>query len=81
MSIKIPARGLVVAPRLPPRPKDYTTMFAGLGRMLVSCEDPNCDWVYMGTRMTAKEAITEHNLLMHSDCTTAHVLMINKPRQ
>lgn len=79
--VKAPARSLITALRLPPRPKDYLTMFTSIGKMVVSCEDPGCDWMYMGSRLTAKDAITEHNRSCHSDATEAHVMMINKPRQ
>lgn len=79
--IKIPARGLIVAPRLPPRPKDYIDMFRSIGKIVISCETPGCDWLYMGSRLESKAAVTEHNRLSHSDSTEAHVMMINKPRQ
>lgn len=80
-SLKIPARSLLVAPRLPARPKDYLTMFTSLGKVLISCENVECDWLYTGSRLEAKAAITEHNRLAHSDQDEAHVVMINKPRQ
>lgn len=79
----IPARGLVVAPRIPAlKPSEYTGKpFTSVGDIVVDCDIPGCGWHAMGPRADVKKAIDEHHKMYHASDSEVRIIMINRARQ
>lgn len=74
------ARELIVAPRLPDRPKTHTgNPFTSDGDIVVDCGTPGCGWHAMGTRENVKRAMDEHRRMFHS--SSIGVVLLNQPGQ
>ncbi len=81
---KTPAREIVVAPRMPERPKTYgLSPWTTDADAVVDCDGTidgrRCGWHAMGPRATVKKAYDEHRRMFHSD--EVGVLLLNQPRQ
>ncbi len=84
MSSLAPARSLIVAPRLPEKPKAHTgNPFTTLGDITLDCDGlmngRPCGWHVMGPRAIAKKAYDEHRKMFHSQ--EIGVVLLNQPRQ
>lgn len=78
--IIVPARGLIVAPRLPARPAEHTgNPFTTLGDIVADCAVDGCGYHAMGPRADVKLAMDEHHRQYHSQETA--VVHLNRPRQ
>lgn len=78
--MRIPARSLIVAPRLPVFPKEYTgNPFTSIGDVTADCDVAGCGWHAMGPRAEVKLAINEHHRTYHSD--EVGVVLLNQPQQ
>lgn len=76
----LPARSLVVAPRLPERSKLHTgNPFTSEGDVVADCAVEGCGYHVMGARATVKLALDEHRKMFHS--TQTGVVLLNQPRQ
>jgi hypothetical protein len=76
----IPARGLIVAPRLPEKPKDHTgNPFTSDGDITADCAVEGCGWHAMGPRSVMKQVIDRHHKLFHSE--SIGVVLLNQARQ
>lgn len=74
------ARELIVAPRLPDRPKEHTgNPFTTDGDLIVDCAVPHCSWHAMGPRALVKLAMDEHRRMFHSN--QIGVVLLNQPGQ
>ncbi len=79
-SVQIPARGLIVAPRLPERPKLHTgNPFTTVGDVVADCGVAGCGYHVMGARADVKKALDEHRRFYHSEETS--VVLLNHARQ
>lgn len=78
--IVVPARGLIVAPRLPDKPKQHTgNPFTSEGDVVVDCAVEGCGWHAMGPRAEVKRAIDAHHQMHHSQ--EVAVVHLNRPHQ
>lgn len=78
--LKPKARSLIVAPRLPEKPKEYGfSPFTSEGDMVADCAIPGCGYHVMGSRGNVKKALDEHRKMFHSD--EIGVVLLNQPRQ
>ena len=76
----MPGRSLIIAPRLPAKPKKYTgDPFTSDGDIVMDCGEPGCGWHAMGPRLEAKKAWREHHKMYHPQATG--VVLLNTPRQ
>lgn len=74
------AREIIVAPRLPKFPTQYTgNPFTSAGDVVADCGIPRCGYHVMGPRDQVKKAMDEHHRLFHSEETG--VVLLNQPRQ
>lgn len=74
------ARELIVAPRIPPPPKNHTgDPFTSDGDIVADCAIDGCGYHVMGPRADVKKAMNEHHKLYHSQETG--VVLLNQPRQ
>lgn len=75
-----PARSLIVAPRLPPKPLVHTgNPFTSLGDVVADCAAEGCGYHVMGPRDVVKKAIDLHHAMYHSEETV--VVLLNQPQQ
>lgn len=83
LAIKPPARTLLVAPRLPQRPKEHTgNPFTTVGDVVLDCDVPGCSphWHGMGARADVIKAWREHYRQNHASAQMTGVVLINHPR-
>jgi hypothetical protein len=74
----LPARSLIVAPRLPPKPELHTgNPFTTLGDVVADCQVEGCGYHVMGPRADVKKAIDAHHAMWHSEDTV--VVILNSP--
>ncbi len=78
------ARSLLVAPRLPEKPKAHTgNPFTTQGDLIMDCDGAingrPCTWHAMGERSEVKKAYDEHRRMWHSE--EIGVVLLNQPRQ
>lgn len=77
--VKPAARSLVVAARLPAKPKNRTNdPFTADGDMVVDCSVAGCGWHAIGPRTDMKKAINAHHRMFHSQEVV--VTLLNNPR-
>lgn len=83
-TVKLPARGIVLAPRLPERPRVHTgNPFTTHGDVVAECQ--NCleaggkRYHVSGERNEVKKALDLHHRLFHSQ--EIGVVLLNQPRQ
>lgn len=74
-----PARSLVVAPRLPDRPKEYRGLAESDGDIVADCTVDGCGYHVMGARADVKAALDHHHRLYHPEETV--VVLLNTPSQ
>lgn len=76
---KTPARTIIVAPRLPERPRaeTYLSPFDAEGDVVADCD--LCGYHVMGPRPVVGAALREHHRLYHPEETG--VVRLNAPRQ
>ena len=83
MTSLLPARSIVVAPRLPAFPKEYRGLGESLGDIVAECETCRLTggrrYHVQGARADVKRAMDEHHRLYHPDETG--VVLLNQPRQ
>lgn len=80
MTTVLPARSLVIAPRLPAKPKVHTgDPFTSDGDVVYDCDMDGCGWHAFGPRSEAKQAIQAHNQMYHPN--QIGVVLLNQPRQ
>ena len=78
----IPARSLIVAPRLPPPPTSRRgNPFDADGDAVIDCDVPGCGWHAMGPRLELGKAYAEHYRQHHASAQEIGVVLINRPRQ
>ncbi len=76
------ARELIVAPRLPAKPKHHTgNPFTTVGDVVVDCDVLGCGWHAMGPRADIKKAWDEHYRVWHASAEQTGVMLLNHPRQ
>lgn len=74
------AMELIVAPRMPERPKSHTgNPFTTEGDIVADCAKPGCGWHAMGPRALIREAIRNHLAMCHSQ--EIGQVLLNQPRQ
>lgn len=74
-----PAR-ILVAPRLPDRPKQHTgNPFTSEGDIVADCATDDCGYHAMGPRAEVKKALDQHHRLFHSE--SIGVVLLNQARQ
>lgn len=80
--LTLPARSLVVAPRMPAEPKIRKggNPFGEMGDIVVDCGVPGCGWHAMGPRDLIGKAQAEHTRMYHSQVSTEIVTLLNIPR-
>ncbi len=75
-----PARGLVVATRMPSFPKEHTgNPFTTIGDLVADCMVEGCGYHVQGSRADVGLALQEHRRLFHSD--EISVVAMNHARQ
>lgn len=80
-----PARGLVVATRVPPLPKEHTgNPFTSIGDVVAECsvvddDGKRCGYSCQGERAEVGKALREHHRLFHSESIS--VALLNHARQ
>lgn len=86
MSVLLPARSIVVAPRLPAKPKVYTgDPFTADADIVLDCDQVDavtgkpCGWHAFGPRKDMKAAVQEHNQMYHPN--QIGTVLLNQPRQ
>lgn len=80
-TIKLPARSLVVAPRLPDAPRFHTgDPFTAEGYIVIDCDQPACGWHCMVERSLGRKAIEEHRRQYHGSAFEPLVIRLNNPR-
>ena len=80
----LPAQSLIVAPRLPPKPKEYAkNPFETKGEIMLDCDGAingkPCGWHVIGERSEVKKAWEVHRRMYHSE--EKAVVLLNQPRQ
>lgn len=79
-STSVPARSIIVAPRLPDRPKEHTgNPFTSEGLMTADCMVDGCTYHAVGPRADVKKAVDAHHKLYHSE--QIGVVLLNQPGQ
>lgn len=79
---KIAARSLIVAPRLPELPKEYSgNPFTSDGWIVADCNVPGCSWHACGERPHVGAAWREHYRQFHASAQETGVVLLNNPRQ
>lgn len=74
-----PARSLIVAPRMPAKPKRHTgDPFTSDGDIVADCGADGCGYHVMGPRADVKQAMEAHRRMYH--VTETHVVLLNHPR-
>ena len=74
------AREIIIAPRLPAKPKVHTgNPFTTIGDVTADCGVPGCGYHCMGPRQDVKRAMDEHHRMYHNE--TTGVVLLNQPRQ
>ena len=78
--IHLPARSLIVAPRLPAFPAHHTgNPFTSSGDIVVDCDVAGCGWHAFGPRADMKLAVNDHHRRFHPEQTG--VVLLNQPQQ
>lgn len=81
-AIKLPARSVVVAPRLPLRPRAHTgDPFTSDGDIVLDCDVAGCGWHAMGPRLLMRAAFQEHYRQFHSATQEPVVVLLNSIKQ
>lgn len=74
------ARSLVIAPRMPPAPREHTgNPFTAGGDIVLDCTEEGCGWHWMGPRSVAQQAYSRHKAEYHSEAIG--VVLLNQARQ
>lgn len=77
---KIPARGLLVAPRMPEFPKVHSgNPFTTEGDLVADCLVEGCGYHAWGPRHEVGKALKEHHRLFHPESIS--VVVLNHARQ
>ncbi len=85
MSVKAPARSVIVAPRLPVRPKNHTgNPFTTDADIVADCDTllddgTKCGYHVMGPRAEVKKALDMHHRMYHPQ--SIGVVLLNQARQ
>ena len=77
-TLTIPARSLVVAPRLPEMPKGHP--FAGQHDIVLDCDVPGCGWHAMGPADVMDIRRKSHYREFHASAQVAGVFLINRAK-